>query len=53
VGIDPVDRVDTALWLPISNITILRASPAVGDYKYSLLNSDDREKALAKYLGKQ
>ena len=52
-GIDPIDRIDTSLWLPISNVTILKASPAVGEYKYSLVNTDDKEKALAKYLGKQ
>ena len=52
-GINSLDRIDTMLWLPISNITILKASPSVGDYKYSLINTDDKEKALAKYLGKQ
>lgn len=52
-GISSVDRVDTMLWLPVSSVTILKASPAVGDYKYSLINTDDKEKALAKYLGKQ
>lgn len=52
-GINSIDRIDTMLWLPISNITILKASPSVGDYKYSLINTDDKEKARAKYLGKQ
>jgi hypothetical protein len=52
-GINSIDRIDTMLWLPVSDITILKASPAVGDYKYSLVNTDDKEKALAKYLGKQ
>ena len=52
-GINPVDRIDTSLWLPISNITILMASPVVGEYKYALVNTGDKEKALAKYLGKQ
>jgi hypothetical protein len=51
--ITTLDRIDTALWLPISNVTILKASSPVGDYKYTLINSDDGEKALAKYLGKQ
>lgn len=52
-GINSLDRIDTALWLPISNITILKASPSIGDYKYSLINTDDKEKALAKYLGRK
>jgi hypothetical protein len=51
--INSLDRIDTALWLPISNVTILKASSPVGDYKYTLVNTDDGEKALAKYLGKQ
>jgi hypothetical protein len=51
--INSLDRIDTALWLPISNVTILKASSPIGDYKYTLINTDDGEKALAKYLGKQ
>jgi hypothetical protein len=51
--INSLDRIDTALWLPISNVTILKASSPVGEYKYTLVNTDDGEKALAKYLGKQ
>jgi hypothetical protein len=51
--ISSIDRIDTSLWLPISNVTILKASSPVGDYKYILVNSDDGEKALAKFLGKQ
>jgi hypothetical protein len=52
-GINAIDRIDTSLWLPIGNITILKASPPVGEYKYSLVNTDDKDKALAKYFGKQ
>ncbi|MBZ5601261.1 MAG: hypothetical protein LAO79_03045 [Acidobacteriia bacterium] len=52
-GINSIDRIDTSLWLPISNVTILKASSPVGDYKYMLINTDDGVKALAKYLGKQ
>lgn len=51
--INSLDRIDTALWLPIRNVTILKASSPIGDYKYTLINADDGEKALAKYLGKQ
>jgi hypothetical protein len=51
--INSLDRIDTALWLPISNITILKASQPVGDYNYTLVNKDDGEKALAKFLGKE
>jgi hypothetical protein len=41
------------LWLPVTDITVLKAPSAVGDYKYLLVNTEDGEKALAKYLGKQ
>jgi hypothetical protein len=50
--INPIDRIDTVLWLPITNITVLKASQPVGDYQYLLVNKDDGEKALAKFLGK-
>jgi len=52
-GISPMDRIETMLWLPNSTITILKANKAFGEYTYSLVNSDDKEKALAKYLGRQ
>jgi hypothetical protein len=48
-----LDRIDTALWLPITSITVLEASSPVGEYRYTLINKDDGEKALAKYLGKE
>ena len=51
--ISAADRIDTALWLPTINITVLKSQSAVGDYKYTLVNKDDGEKALAKYLGKE
>jgi len=51
-NISAVDRVDTALWLAATNITVLESRSPIGDYKYTLVNKDDGEKALAKYLGK-
>jgi hypothetical protein len=51
--INSLDRINTALWLPISDVTILKANSPVGDYKCTLINTDDGEKALAKYMGKQ
>jgi hypothetical protein len=51
--INSFDHIYTALWLPITNVTILKSSSPVGDFKYTLLNTDDGEKALAKFLGKQ
>ncbi len=51
--INSIDRIDTALWLPITDITVLKASQPVGDYKYTLVNTEDGEKALAKFLGRE
>ncbi len=51
--VNSIDRIYSSLWLPISNVRILKASSPVGDYKFTLINTDDGEKALAKYLGKQ
>ena len=51
--IQSFDQFKTALWLPITNIVVRTASSPIGDYKYTLLNKDDGEQALAKYLGKE
>jgi hypothetical protein len=48
--IRPLDRINTLLWLPISNITVFANSTGFGDYKYVLDNTDDGETASAKYL---
>jgi hypothetical protein len=42
--INAIDRIDTALWLPITDITVLKANSPVGEYKYVLVNKDDGEK---------
>lgn len=45
-------RIYTTLWLPITSISVLSSDSPIGDYKYLLVNTDDGESALAKYLGK-
>lgn len=49
--IDPMDKIDAMLWLPISNITIVTSDDGKPGYDYLLINTDDGEKAHAKYLG--
>ncbi|HKS72489.1 MAG TPA: hypothetical protein VJQ82_04785 [Terriglobales bacterium] len=49
--INPVDRVDTGLWLPTTDVTVIEAKSPVGDYKYTLVDTEDGEEALAEYLG--
>jgi hypothetical protein len=51
--ISSIDRINTSLWLPITNITVLKAPQPMGDYKYVLVNKDDGEKALAKFIGRE
>ena len=50
--ISSMDRIYTTLWLATSRITVLEATEGVGAYKYWLINTDDGEKALAKFLGR-
>jgi hypothetical protein len=49
--IETLSRIETALWLPVSEIVIRPARDYVGDYRYVLINKDEGETALAKYLG--
>lgn len=51
--IDPIDKVDAMLWLPISNITVTESSSGSPGYDYLLINTDDGEKAHAKYMGQK
>jgi hypothetical protein len=50
--INPVDQIDTSLWLPVTDISVIKARSPIGQYMYELINKDDGETALAKYLGK-
>ena len=47
--IDPIDKIDAMLWLPISNITVTESTSVSPGYDYLLINTDDGEKAHAKY----
>ncbi|MFX0136316.1 MAG: hypothetical protein ACFFDN_21930 [Candidatus Hodarchaeota archaeon] len=49
--IDPLERIDASLWLPISNIIVIESSNGSPGFDYLLINSDDGEKAHAKYIG--
>ncbi len=51
--INSIDRIDTALWLPITDIVVLEAKSPIGEFNYMLVNTEDGEKALAKYMGKE
>jgi len=51
--IDPFDKIDAMLWLPVSNITVIESSSGSPGYDYLIINTDDGEKAHAKYIGQQ
>ena len=51
--IDPIDRIDAMLWLPISDITVLKSTSGSRGYNYLLVNTDDGEEAHAKYMDGQ
>ena len=49
--VDPLDTSDTSLWLETSDITVAKSTDGSPGYDYVLINTDDREKAHAKYMG--
>lgn len=49
--IDPIDKIDAMLWLPISNIIVIQSNKGSPGYDYLLINTDDGEKVYAKYMG--
>ena len=49
--IDPMDKIEAMLWLPISNITVVISNNVSPGYDYLIINTYDGEKAHAKYLG--
>jgi hypothetical protein len=51
--IDPFDKIDAMLWLPITDITVTESSSGSPGYDYLLINTDDGEKAHAKYMGQK
>lgn len=51
--IDPLDKIDASLWLKIENITITTSNKGGVGYDYLLINTDDKAKAHAKYIGKK
>jgi hypothetical protein len=48
--ISSLDKLTTALWLPVSNITVIENSNPF--YPYRLVNSDDGESAEAKLISR-
>jgi len=49
--VDPLDKIDASLWLPVSEISVIEDDSGSPGYNYLLINTDDSEKAHAKYIG--
>lgn len=47
-SISPIDRIDSALWLPITDITVIENN--FSDYNYKLINKDDGESVEANLI---
>jgi hypothetical protein len=52
-AIESTDQIDTALWLATTDINVSHLTHPNGDYKFLLTNTEDHEKAHAKYMGKK
>lgn len=51
--IDPLDKIQAMLWLPLSDITVAESASGLRGYDYLLINTDDGKKVHAKYIGRQ
>jgi hypothetical protein len=49
--IDPLDKLDASLWTAFSDITVVESTDGSPGYDFLLINTDDSEKAHAKYMG--
>jgi hypothetical protein len=52
-GVEPFNKFETSLWLPIDSITIVESSDGMPGYTHVLINGDAGEKAHVKYLGNE
>ncbi|HEY7090200.1 MAG TPA: hypothetical protein VH518_19035 [Tepidisphaeraceae bacterium] len=51
--VEAVDQIDSLLWLPVTDISVVLARDPIGEYRYTLINKEDGEKVLAKYVGSE
>lgn len=49
--IDPLDDIAVSLWLPTTEIVVIESKEGSAGYNYLLINTEDGEKAHAKYMG--
>lgn len=51
--ISSMDRLNTTLWLRITNITVIESDDCYPGFAHMLVNTDDGEKACAKLVGRR
>jgi hypothetical protein len=49
--IKSIDRVDSGVWLAISDVTVTKSRNGIGGFNYLIRCIDDKETVHAKYLG--
>jgi hypothetical protein len=49
--VEGVDQVDSSLWLETEDVVVIHAEHPIAGFKYTIVNTDDHDKVLAKYLG--
>lgn len=48
------DRIDSALWLPVDDVIVMRAENPIACFNYTIINLDEHaEKVQAQYLGEK
>lgn len=48
------DSIDSALWLPVEDVIVIRAERPIGCYAYTIINTEEHgEKVQAQYLGQR
>jgi hypothetical protein len=46
VQVATLDQINTALWLPVTHIVVVRDGTAADEYKHILVNKEDAEKPM-------
>jgi hypothetical protein len=51
--VEGVDQVDSALWLVPDDVIVIDAKRPTANFRYTIINTDEKEQTLARYLGQE
>jgi hypothetical protein len=51
--VESTDRIDSSLWLGADDVMVTETKGGFAGYRYNIINLDEKEKVLAKYLGQE